>query len=248
MNELRRAGDRAVEGGLRSKQPVAASSLRSSDEIERSAADAGAGSVGLADESPTDEQDLLAALRAGEEWAFETLVRLYGGRMLAVALRFMRNEDDARDVVQSAYLNAFRAIDGFAGKSQLSTWLHRIVVNTALMKLRARKRRAEASIEALLPRFESDGHHVEQFSEWSAPADQLLEQQQTRATVRAAILQLPDNYRHVLLLRDIEEMSTQEVAEMLSMTPVAVKVRLHRARQALSTLLRGEFAKPMGTS
>jgi RNA polymerase sigma-70 factor (ECF subfamily) len=227
---------------------MAASSFRLSAEIERSSDDAASAAAGFAGESPIDEQQLLAALRSGEEWAFETMIRLYGGRLLAVALRFMRNEEDARDVVQSAYLNAFRAIDGFAGKSQLSTWLHRIVVNTALMKLRSKKRRAEASIEVLLPAFHSDGHHVEQFSEWSAPADQLLEQQQTRATVRAAIAQLPDNYREVLILRDIEEMSTQEVAEMLSMTPVAVKVRLHRARQALSTLLRREFAKPVGTS
>ena len=90
--------------------------------------------------------------------------------------------------------------------------------------------------------FPEDGHHVEQFSDWSAPADTLLERQQTRATVRACIMQLPDNYRMVLVLRDIEERSTQEVAETLAMTATAVKVRLHRARQALSTLLRAQFA------
>src|SRR5687767_2418471 len=112
---------------------MAASSFPLSGEIERSSAHATSAAVGFAGESPIDEQQLLAALRAGEEWAFETMIRLYGGRLLAVALRFMRNEEDARDVVQSAYLNAFKAIDGFAGKSQLSTWLHRIVVNTALM-------------------------------------------------------------------------------------------------------------------
>jgi RNA polymerase sigma factor (sigma-70 family) len=94
----------------------------------------------------------------------------------------------------------------------------------------------------------ADGHHIEQFSDWGAPADRLLEQKQTRATVRACIQQLPDNYRDVLVLRDIEELSTQEVAEMLSMTQTAVKVRLHRARQALSTLLRKEFAQPLVTS
>ena len=195
-----------------------------------------------------DEKALLAALQAGHEWAFETMVRVFGGRLLAVARRFTRNEEDARDVVQSAYLSAFRALNDFEGASQLSTWLHRIVVNTALMKLRSQRRKPEGSIEVLLPAFQEDGHHVEQFSEWAAPADQLLERKQTRATVRACIEQLPENYRAVLVLRDIEELSTQEAAEMLAMTPTAVKVRLHRARQALSTLLRKQYAQPAVTS
>ena len=189
-----------------------------------------------------DEQTLLTSLRAGHEWAFETMVRLYGGRLLAVARRFTRNDEDAQDVVQSAYLSAFRALSDFEGACQLSTWLHRIVVNTALMKLRSRRRKPEESIETLLPAFQEDGHHVEQFSEWSAPADQLLERKETRATIRACIEQLPENYRAVLKLRDIEELSTQEAAGMLGMTPTAVKVRLHRARQALSTLLRKQYA------
>jgi RNA polymerase sigma-70 factor, ECF subfamily len=195
-----------------------------------------------------DDHALLTALRAGHEWAFETMVRLYGGRLLAVARRFTRNDEDAQDVVQSAYLSAFRALNDFEGACQLSTWLHRIVVNTALMKLRSRRRKPEESIDALLPAFQDDGHHVEQFSEWSTPADQLMERKETRATVRECIEQLPENYRLVLTLRDIEELSTQEVAGMLAMTPTAVKVRLHRARQALSTLLRKEYASTVVTS
>jgi RNA polymerase sigma-70 factor (ECF subfamily) len=195
-----------------------------------------------------DDQALLTALRAGHEWAFETMIRLYGGRLLAVARRFTRNDEDAQDVLQSAYLSAFRALNDFEGACQLSTWLHRIVVNTALMKLRSRRRKPEESIDALLPAFHEDGHHVEQFSEWSTPADQLMERNETRATVRGCIDQLPENYRMVLTLRDIEELSTQEVAGILAMTPTAVKVRLHRARQALSTLLRKEYASTAVTS
>lgn len=195
-----------------------------------------------------DEKALVEALRAGQEWAFETMVRQFGGRLLAVARRLTRNDEDARDVVQTAYLSAFRALSEFEGTCQLSTWLHRIVVNTALMRLRSQRRKPEESIDVLLPAFQDDGHHVEQFSEWCAPADQLLERKQTRATVRACIQQLPQNYREVLILRDIEELSTQEAAEALSMTPTAVKVRLHRARQALSTLLRKEYARPSVTS
>jgi len=188
------------------------------------------------------EAELLAGLRAGEEWAFEAMIRLFGSRLLSVARRFTRNEEDARDIVQSAYLNAFRSLDRFEGGAQLSTWLHRIVVNTALMKLRTRRRKPEEPIEPLLPTYLSDGHHVEQFTEWTAPADVLHQRQETRAVVRECIAQLPEHYRTVLLLRDIEELSTQETAAALAMTPTAVKVRLHRARQALATLLRRRAA------
>ncbi len=189
-----------------------------------------------------DEANLLNRLRDGDERAFEELVRTFGGRLLSVARRFVRNDEDAQDIVQSAYLGAFKALDQFEGNCQLSTWLHRIVVNTALMKLRSKRRKPEESIEDLLPAFQEDGHHVEQFSDWNTPADLLMERDETCATVRACIDQLPDNYRAVLLLRDIEERSTQEAADALSMTPTAVKVRLHRARQALSTLLRKHYA------
>jgi RNA polymerase sigma-70 factor (ECF subfamily) len=191
-----------------------------------------------------DEMTLVARLRAGDEDAFELMVRIYGGRLLAVARRFVRDEDDARDVLQTAYLSAFRALNEFEGNCQLSTWLHRIVVNTALMRLRSRRRKPEESIETLLPAFQTDGHHVEQFADWSMPADRLLERKETRAAVRACIEQLPGNYRDVLMLRDIEELSTLEAAKALSITQTAVKVRLHRARQALSTLLRREYARP----
>lgn len=189
-----------------------------------------------------EEPELLAALRRGDEWAFESMVRVYGGRLYAVARRICGNDEDARDALQSAYLSAFRSLAGFEGSCQLSTWLHRIVVNMALMRLRAKRRKPEESIETLLPAFQEDGHHVEQFSEWAMPADRLLEREDVRGIVRASIAQLPETYRQVLMLRDIEERSTEEVAGLLGVTPTAVKVRLHRARQALSTLLRRELA------
>jgi len=188
-----------------------------------------------------NEARLVVALKDGEAWAFETVVRVYGGRLLAVARRYVRHDEDAADVLQAAYLSAFRAIGQFEGSAQLSTWLHRIVVNTALMKIRTQRRKPEESLEGLLPTFQDDGHHVEQFSDWTTPADVLIERAQTRSTVRSCIDQLPDTYRTILLLRDIEERSTQEVAELLMITTTAVKVRLHRARQALSTLLRHHF-------
>jgi RNA polymerase sigma-70 factor, ECF subfamily len=187
------------------------------------------------------EATLVAALRNGEEWAYEWMIREYGGRLLAVARRFVRSDEDARDVLQSAYLSAFRSMSQFEGSAQLRTWLHRIVVNTALMRLRLKRRKPEEFIEDLLPAFQADGHHVERFSDWSAPAEELIEREETRQTVRGCVDRLPEQYRSVLLLRDIEERSTQEVAELLDITPTAVKVRLHRARQALATLLRREY-------
>jgi RNA polymerase sigma-70 factor, ECF subfamily len=182
---------------------------------------------------PHGERELLAALRAGDERAYERLVRDYGGRMLAVARRILRREDDARDALQEAYLLAFKALPRFAGQSRISTWLHRIVVNAALMKLRGRKARPEEPIEPLLPTFQDDGHSIVGYREWSEPADEMLERAETRAMVRAAIDELPESYRTVLVLRDIEELATAEVAELLGVTPNAVKIRLHRARQAL---------------
>jgi RNA polymerase sigma-70 factor (ECF subfamily) len=184
---------------------------------------------------------LVERLRGNDPQAFEVLVRQNGGRMLATARRFVGSDEDARDVTQEAFLAAFRAIDGFAGTARLSTWLHRIVINTALMKLRSRRRRREESIEGLLPRFDEDGHWAEPASTSETSTEALVEREQTRTMVRKAIDRLPANYRSVLLLRDIEELDTEETASLLGLTPNAVKIRLHRARQALRTLLQAEL-------
>jgi RNA polymerase sigma factor (sigma-70 family) len=105
---------------------------------------------------PGDEVWLVSRLRAGDDEAFAMVVRQYNGRLLSTARRFFHEEQDARDAVQDAFLSAFKAVGGFAGRCKLSTWLHRIVVNTALMKIRRRRRRPETSIEDLLPQFEED--------------------------------------------------------------------------------------------
>lgn len=180
---------------------------------------------------------MIEALRAGESGAYEQLLRSHGGRLLSVARRLLGNEEDARDAVQEAFLNAFRSIDRFEGGSLLSTWLHRIVVNVSLMKLRRRKRKPEESLDHLLPAFNERGHFVERFASVDEPADERLFRLEDQAAVRAAIDQLPEHYRTVLLLRDIEGMGTAEVAEQLGITANAAKLRLHRARQALRTLL-----------
>jgi RNA polymerase sigma-70 factor, ECF subfamily len=192
---------------------------------------------------PSTDAILLAGLRSGNQQAFEEMVRRFGGRLLATARQYLRSEADACDVLQDALLCAFKSIDTFKGDSQLSTWLHRILVNSALMHLRAKRRCAEADggeIDGLLPRFDTAGNWIDEGSH-SAPAQVLFEASETRAMVRRCIDLLPDNYRIVLILRDIEELATEEVASLLDVTPSNVKVRLHRARQALKALLEREL-------
>jgi RNA polymerase sigma-70 factor (ECF subfamily) len=189
-----------------------------------------------------DDGPLLARLRANEPAAFELLVQAHTPRMLAVARRFLGNESDAQDAVQDAFISAFKAIAGFAGTSSLGTWLHSIVVRASLMKLRTRRRHPETAIEDLLPCYHNDGHRVQPGPAWGESMDAVAQRQESREVVRRCIDQLPDAYRTVLLLRDIEEYDTEETAKLLGTNANVIKTRLHRARQALRTLLDPYFA------
>ena len=184
-----------------------------------------------------DEAALVVALREGDDDAYEYLVRQFSPHLMAVLMRMLRNADEAADALQETFLQAFRAIGRFEGGSKLSTWLHRIAVNVALMRLRTRRRKPLRSIEDMLPRFIPDGHRADRGPAWSVTADDLLQRQEDREMVRQYIDELPDDYRTILLLRDIQEMNTEEAAEVLGITTGAVKTRLHRARQALRELL-----------
>lgn len=188
------------------------------------------------DNALAEEQTLIVGLRAGEGAAFEKLVRTQSGRMLSVARRFLVSEEDARDAVQDAFLSAFKALPTFDGRARLSTWLHRIVVNTCLMKLRSQRRHPEESVDELLPTFLSDGHQSNPAPRWGETANE-VERAETRQIIREQIAQLAESHRTILLLRDIEELDTETVAQMLDLSVAVVKVRLHRARQALRTLL-----------
>ena len=194
---------------------------------------------------PDSDADLVARLQRGDETAFEAIVRAHSGRLLSVARRFLGNNEDAQDAVQDAFIRAFKAIHTFEARAQLHTWLHRILVNTALMKLRERRRRPTESIDDLLPSYSADGHQTVASRDWS---DAVLERKETAGIVRQAIARLPDQYREVLVLRDIEEKDTAEAAEILGTTSNVVKVRLHRARQALRTLLDREFELRAGSA
>ena len=190
----------------------------------------------------SSETTLVESLRRGDESAYEELLRTHSGRLLAVTRRLLGNEEDARDAVQDAFLSAFRSIDRFDGQRALGTWLHRIAVNAALTRLRTRRRHPEKPIEQLLPTFQEDGHQTRPVRDWPDPSA-ALQSDEARQAVRRHIDELPADYRNVLLLRDIEGMDTEETARMLGLTPGAVKTRLHRARQALRTLLESDFCE-----
>lgn len=183
----------------------------------------------------------LDRLKNQDAAAFEDLVRRFAPRMLAVITRILGPGEDCHDALQEAFISALRGLPAFQGQAKLSTWLHRIAVNAALIKLRTRRRHPEEDLEALLPKFDETGHPLAWPEPWQTNAQAALESAEVRQTVRAAIERLPEAYRTVLVLRDIEEMDNNEIAAMLGMTPNAVKVRVHRARQALRTLLDPHF-------
>lgn len=189
------------------------------------------------DLNEADESLLVERMRSGDEAAYSIVVRRYWPQLITVARRYLPSEQDAQDAVQDGLLSAFRALDQFQQRSRLSTWLHRIVVNAALMKLRSQRRRPEQSIDDLLPTFMDDGHMTQPATQWQVAMDTAAMEHEIQEVVRKSIDQLPESYRTVLLLRDIEERNTEEAAKLLGISSSAVKTRLHRARQALRTLL-----------
>ncbi len=191
----------------------------------------------------SDQQQALN-IQAIREMDTGKLVRDHIGWMLALAHRMLGDYALAEDTVQDAFISIFRALDSFEGRSSLKTWLHRITVNAALMKLRRLKRLAEQPIDELLPEFDQYECRIE--SNWKTleSAEKIVADEQRREQIHRTINQLPDAYRIILLLRDIEGYGTGEVAELLAISEANVKIRLHRARSALKKLfeplLRGE--------
>jgi RNA polymerase sigma-70 factor (ECF subfamily) len=193
-----------------------------------------------------DESDFVEHLKAGDEAAFEVLVRQHSGQLLAVARRFLGCDNDAADAVQDAFISAYQSLNAFAGQSALGTWLHRIVINCCLMRLRSRKRRPTVSLDTLLPTFDHTGHHARAVSAWSDQPIAELANAEVRRQVRECIEMLPDPHRTLLLMRDIEELDTATTAELLGVSVAVVKTRLHRGRQALRTLLEPLFVEIQG--
>jgi len=191
---------------------------------------------------PGDEL-LAAQAAAGDDRAFEQLVSRYEARIFRLACR-LTSETDAPDVLQETFLQVYRSLRTFRGDSRFSTWLYRIATNAALMNRRARARRPSEPLDQYLPRFDSRGVHTGTPEELQLPsrADELLDSQALADRAREVLARLPDMYRDPFVLRDLEDLTTAEVAAMLGLDPAAVRQRVHRAR----LMLRGYLSDLVG--
>jgi RNA polymerase sigma-70 factor (ECF subfamily) len=183
------------------------------------------------------EGDLVLRLKRRDATAFAELVNAYGPRLMTVARRILQCEQESCDAVQDAFLSAFQSFDSFRGDAALGTWLHRIVANACLMRLRSRRRWLVLDVERLSPRFDLQRRQSRWHAQSRQAAPDHLCDDEMRRQVRACIDRLPANYREILILRDLEELDTSETAELLGVSESLVKTRLHRGRLALRNLL-----------
>ena len=188
-------------------------------------------------QAETDEQ-LVRKSQEDDERAFGELVSRYESKVYSLALKMLRNPEDAEDVLQDTFLRAYRGIKSFKGNSTFSTWIYRITANSALMRLRKRQ----------LPTVSIDDADEREapinIADWApGPVEQMLNQE-TQAAMTEAIDALPPEFRQVFVLRDIEELSNAEVAEILDLSVAAVKSRLHRARLKVRNRLATYFIEP----
>ncbi len=183
------------------------------------------------------ERELIDRLRRRDTGALEVLMQRHAARVYRVAFGITRNDADAEEVTQDVFLSLFENIGGFQERAALATWLYRVATNRALLRRRGKRLELEVSLEEQLPAFKDDGHRAGERSfllaDWSASAEAGMRSGETQALVRRALDLLPSHYRAVVVLRDIEELSNEEVAVILNEPVSSVKSRLHRARMAL---------------
>lgn len=193
-------------------------------------------------EESTDET-LAARAAAGDGHAFEQIVARYEARVFRLACR-LTSETDAPDVLQDTFLQVYRNLPSFRGESQFGTWLYRIATNAALMLRRVRARRPAEPLDAFMPRFDDHGIHAELPAQLqvASRAEELIDRRVLAEKVRSGIARLPDLYRDAFVLRDLEEMSTSDVAQVLGVQPSTVRQRVHRAR----LMLRGYLSDLVG--
>ena len=174
---------------------------------------------------------MIASILAGNAQLFHELIRPYERRVYAMALSFLRNEADAEDVTQEAFLKAFRNLPSFRGDAKFGTWLISIALNEARSRIR---RRDAVKMESLDGPEDEEGHvSPAQLTDWKEIPSEALERKEIRHLLHKAVTALPVIYREVFQLRDIEQMSVNEAAAALGITISSVKVRLHRARMML---------------
>jgi RNA polymerase sigma-70 factor (ECF subfamily) len=195
--------------------------------------------VAKAVEGVTDEMALVHAAKAGDLEAFSQLVNRYDRNIFRIAQHITHNEEDAQDVVQDAFLKAYQNLEQFQENSKFYTWLVRIAVNEALMKLR--KRRTDRTVSLDEDVETEEGSMPREVADWSPNPEQLYGQSELGDILKKTIQGLPPGFRTVFVLRDVEGLSTEETAEMLNLSVPAVKSRLLRARLQLRERLARYF-------
>jgi RNA polymerase sigma-70 factor (ECF subfamily) len=194
---------------------------------------------GVPDYGNLPDADLVVRTQAGDNRAFDELVKRYREKVYRLAFKILRHEDDAAEALQDAFLSAYRGLKNFKAESTFSTWLYRITTNAALMKYRKR-REGHMSLEQSQSR-DGETHPIE-LADWSAIPDDELEDRETWEVLVQAVDKLPEDLRLVFYRRDWLEESNAEVAESLGISVAAVKSRLHRARIQLRDRLNRYFA------
>jgi RNA polymerase sigma-70 factor (ECF subfamily) len=189
---------------------------------------------------------LVERLRARDVVALETLMERHSSRVYRVAFGITRNHSEAEEVVQDVFLTLFRKVDMFEGRAALGTWLYRVAANAALIRRRGKRVELETSLEDCLPTFLDDGHREGDrawlMADWSRTPEHELLAGEAREALAEALDRLPEHYRALVVLRDVEELSNEEVAEILGESVSSVKSRLHRARMALREILTRRLA------
>jgi RNA polymerase sigma-70 factor (ECF subfamily) len=191
------------------------------------------------------EQEMIAAILAGENQLYHELIRPHERNVYVMALSYMKNEADAEDVAQEAIVRAFRKLSSFRAESKFSTWLISITINEARNRLR---RQALVRMESLDQLDEYKGISPALLRDWREIPSEAIERDEVRNLIQQAVAQLPDVYRQVFLLRDVEELTTSETAEALNISIPSVKVRLHRARMMLQKQLAPQLRTVNRTS
>ena len=190
------------------------------------------------------DEELVQRARNKDFGAFEQLLDRYEDKIFRLAYRFVRNETEAKEVLQDTFLSIWRKLDTFKGDSQFGSWLYRVAANTALMRLRAQRRHPEVSTEELPAGYlDSYGQLPPTGENWARRPDDELQSEELRRHIQSAVDALPEIYRTVFILRDVEGLSTEETGEILSISVPTVKTRLHRARIALRDTISGYFNK-----
>ena len=192
------------------------------------------------------DQELVARAKAGELDAFEALTNRYEQKVYSLALRMLRQEQDAEDVTQQAFLSAMQNLGGFRGDASFATWLLRIATHAALKVIRKRKGLPTVSLEEATE--ETDGYdtipHPEYIADWRQSPEELVRQHETQRLLEDALAKLDEKHRLVFLLRDVEGLSVKETAEALGLSEANTKVRLLRARLQLREQLTQTLGDP----